>query len=1599
MLGDATGGRTFASPSRIRILLVPVGDIAPEEFVRWCDHVSSFETMRLSDVPRSSAASVGAGAGGVRSAITGSGLAAPPAPGTILHQKGEIHLSFVTAHDPSHNFLAPFNLHRQVLGVLGLASYDTLTDQDRSTLERMPAALRDMCPGALVHRVYAFDTGAARPETVDLSVMKDPAAAIAAAGARSGSGASWPGLPPMTPSASAGDVGRIGSTGLPSTPTSPRVPTSPGGTGGFGGRNSSGLVVFPAVRKDGRDVRFYLRTLLPNYVGALLDGLHTLVTGLEGMPLETPRETLDGLGVNSAAAAAGAAANGSGTVPVIGAGSGIGVGGAPVTASAAPQRKTMAIMGSGPTGTGRITKVKADYALLSGDLWTALSMYDKCLSSLGRDRAVAGGQDAVWYAGGLEGWAVARLLVARMGGDVESKAPNTSLPTGTSKEKDKKEREKEAAESPYAKLPWAEMAEALALAVTIYSKCLAPPSYLLEPAKSASNETPRDYTHPLIHASACISHARFLLAVWASEGWNGETFDQLMYGGTPPALANDSRPTKAKYMHFCKSSGVQRHEIATAASQALTNSIPALKPPMQIGILSALASLFGCVGFTRREAYLLRQVQAVVVSLIGKTIALQPRREKAVSSRLGHGGSASSNDSTQKSSASDDLATMIMSMTVDSISDTAESVLVLALQVCETLGIDLDQAVLQNVPRVHILCRASDGRKSTPNTPLLNGALRGLWAASPGSPVQQAGENLYEVERYPDFGWPEQQLALLRDTVSVAELFSDHVSVAFFSALILRKYHAYIAADEQERIIQVLRKTLDTAKWNGAQELQLAYWGPSKPLKGLEFIPMPPSLIPYQRAHSELRADQEADSRSQLSSVPGLGNPFFWNPVRASTAVERARLVQDERAEFLVKLQNPLAVHLDFTSIKLSTTGVAFVADEIQASIPPGITQTIKLSGTPQDTGKLVIRGCILTLAGCVPQEFVLPLEDDESVQKTGYAEALELHERHVKTKRQGLDMRPTVLMAKAGMTASDARDARKRLTLGTMGRPMLTCVVLPAQPRLRIAATSLRNGVLFLLEGQETTLRIQLANCSVLPVDYVRLQFQDEQTTTTLAALSEGELLPTAAYDAEWDILHRPTFSVDPASLGPNGRGVRIPAGTTNTIRVQVRGGKVGANLAQIHIDYGHVDGPGRGGLITEEARDFHTRRLTLPLRMEVRPVLDYGALAVLPAHAREADRLKTAVVTEKEGHEAEGSGGKKSAVEELLGSDDQCLLSFRMRNVHSRSVMVSLEMKRDGDLPPLRIRRQLAPATTSDFVFPQTRLPLSSEYEPVPSLNSARQYVVSRLKLTPAEENRARAKFWRTEEVYKRLSARWEIVSPPPSSASSSSSSSMTSTAGEIRLRTKRTYVAPSSVDVLSGTGLDISLSVCDEDVDVSTGGTAKVEAEGENGMITTSGSGTHVHVDDFVHVKATLKNRTSRALKLTCRFVPHPSGGAQDDLTAPRPSTATGIGAGAPPNANPTEVALAQSQILCARGSATLVERVQPWPLGPGQTGSALCVLTFASEGVFGFGAVLEEEEQEQDEAGGASAGAVTGTTDRTAGLLRITAPRTLLVRAVR
>ncbi|KAI3482537.1 hypothetical protein L1887_54778 [Cichorium endivia] len=742
------GGRSFIDHAKLRILLAPVGDIDEAEFAKWCDAVRSFETIRLADLPSSCAARQQA----ARHAASGSSASASTSTSPIL-QTGEIHLSFVTSYDPDHAFLAPFNMHRQVLGALGLATYSN-NALNRHELEASPSALRELHPGALVHRVFGFDSGAKRPETVDLSSIKDVVAAKINSSQRTGS--------PLNPAAA--DAARPGSAAGDDSAggvSTPQLPSSPDASG-FSAHRDGGLIIFPAVRRDGKDVRFYLKTLLAELVANILDALDHIVTGLEGTPLETPRETLDGIASRNAstptssanntswlgktgtsatgaslAAGMGAAASrasslfgafsssssstagsttgdvGTGTSTPTSSRPSSAIGGgshpfdlaSPGSKTASPTsestrskilaanankksaKRVTSAAATGPTGSGRYAKVRADLHLLSGNLWAALEAYSSALVALGKERALAGGQDAVWFASALEGFSVARVLVSRMGGAVLEKAPCFDLPWSAANAKDKdkdkdKEKDKDGIPRPYAKQSWGEVAEAYTIALVIYAKCLAPPSVLLEPVRSVTNDSPRDYTHPLIHASACTQYARFLLAVWASGGWNGECFDQLVYGGVPPALAEE-KPSNAMYLALTAISGIARHDIAAAASSALTHSIIALKPTDQITLLSTLTAIFGCIGFSRREAHLLRQLQSTIVALLVKAKRVNAQPPATASLPLQQHAHFAKD-------ASELLGNMVAQTTFDSLGRGPEAVLVLAVQVCETYGIHVE---------------------------------------------------------------------------------------------------------------------------------------------------------------------------------------------------------------------------------------------------------------------------------------------------------------------------------------------------------------------------------------------------------------------------------------------------------------------------------------------------------------------------------------------------------------------------------------------------------------------------------------------------------------------------------------------------------------------------------------------------------------------------------------------------------------------------------------------------------------------------------------------------------------------------------------------
>ena len=60
------------------------------------------------------------------------------------------------------------------------------------------------------------------------------------------------------------------------------------------------------------------------------------------------------------------------------------------------------------------------------------------------------------------------------------------------------------------------------------------------------------------------------------------------------------------------------------------------------------------------------------------------------------------------------------------------------------------------------------------------------------------------------------------------------------------------------------------------------------------------------------------------------------------------------------------------------------------------------------------------------------------------------------------------------------------------------------------------------------STIRITFENISSLPIDFLRLTFDDSTIAPAQQALAEGELSVFDTYETEYDLIHRPVFTWD---------------------------------------------------------------------------------------------------------------------------------------------------------------------------------------------------------------------------------------------------------------------------------------------------------------------------------------------------------------------------------------------------------------------------------------------------------------------------------------
>ncbi|KAK0197056.1 TRAPP II complex [Armillaria mellea] len=802
---------------------------------------------------------------------------------------------------------------------------------------------------------------------------------------------------------------------------------------------------------------------------------------------------------------------------------------------------------------GRLFKVLGDFFTLAGRTEDASVWYTESLQLF---RATP---DPVWQASALEGLATISILDAWSAGH--------GLQTST---------------STTSRDPWADVADKLTQATALYYKT---------PIADMDHHSLVAY----LYCCCVLRHSSLLFSVWSAKGWGPLAFTTMLQPGTtpylPPTISYEDRNSWSHLERLSSISGISRISITSVIAQAHGPWLLHLDARERIGVLETMAALYSCLGFRRKEAYILREVLGCILDLIvcgrdedGITTASYSLDEGAQTSTT-NAATPSVPDNAQ------------VGVRVNESTEGNHSILNLLTHLCKVLGIDLDAVKIVDADSTRCSTDANEHEL----------------------------DDDYQLRE--PFGWPELQVGVVREAVA-------------FALSSLKTLQEVLEAGDQYHFSQTAREALLTARRRGDTRL-MEYWT-GNPITSVSVAPLPLIRLPNEKPMSALRLRS-----SEVNPIlTGGKNPFLYNPRQAAFGrPSQTMVVQNEVLEFVIELQNPYIFNLELDSLSLSTTGVPFESTPMRVMIPPESDYRVHPQGAPR--------------------EFTIPLATDDELERRARRRGA-LQCEMGRSKYSGLDAFPWEKASKRGSTQL-ARSPSKLIPR------FLECKVVPELPLLRIRRTSVAHGALMLYDGERSTIRLTVENVSSLPVDFLRLVFDDSTIAPAQQALAEGSLSTFDTYETEYNLIHRPLFSWN------EDEGRAITPGGKLTLSVQCLG-KVGCGT--IH-----------NATRKSPSEVFHTRQLSYPLMVTVYHMLDCQAMDILPLPL----------------HDDDSRPGKS----QLPKSDipGWCLFSVEVRNSYGTPFEVTIE----------RVQQDAAPAKTSTVIAPGS---------------TSRQFVLTESKLSDEEE-----------------------------------------------------------------------------------------------------------------------------------------------------------------------------------------------------------------------------------------------------------------------
>jgi hypothetical protein len=159
----------------------------------------------------------------------------------------------------------------------------------------------------------------------------------------------------------------------------------------------------------------------------------------------------------------------------------------------------------------------------------------------------------------------------------------------------------------------------------------------------------------------------------------------------------------------------------------------------------------------------------------------------------------------------------------------------------------------------------------------------------------------------PRFGWPEMQVAILKEAIAVAEALPDHPSVVRLCVSALSSLHTFLSPASQTHLAKLYPQSLNTIRRRAINFDGMPWWLPGRVILSIEVASLPPSRVPIEHAREELGGGKDK----------GRKDPFLYNPRLKAPDVGKTVLVSNEQVDVFVTLQNVFAFDLEIQDLSL----------------------------------------------------------------------------------------------------------------------------------------------------------------------------------------------------------------------------------------------------------------------------------------------------------------------------------------------------------------------------------------------------------------------------------------------------------------------------------------------------------------------------------------------------------------------------------------------------------------------------------------------------------------------------------------------------------